>query len=114
MGKLLRFPGKDDTGTEEPPVDLLQDLGGLAVVVEDLGPAAARVGIDHAQLETHIERALAQGGVATVPLDEIEDRPDAGVCYVRPAETLREEIFAKVDGAVATLLRSVRRADQGA
>lgn len=62
---------------------LLQGIGGLAVVIEDLDRPAIEAGLDAESLRDHVAGRLSEAGLAVAPLAEVEEDTDLGILYVR-------------------------------
>lgn len=97
--------------TDEAGV-LLDGLGGLAVVVEDLDRPAIEAGLDADALRLHVAQRLAEAGVTVAALDELEDDPKIGILYVRVSTDLRGGFMAVgVDLQVCEAARLARDED---
>jgi hypothetical protein len=97
--------------TDEAGV-LLEGLGGLAVVVEDLDRPAIEAGLDADALRLHVAQRLAEAGVTVAVLDELEDDPKIGILYVRVSTDLRGGFMAVgVDLQVCEAARLARDED---
>lgn len=62
---------------------LLEGLGGLAVVIEDLDRAGMDAGLDADKLRRDVSTRLAEAGLRLADLDEIEEDAGLGILYVR-------------------------------
>ena len=83
------------TATLDPDVASLRGLVTISVVVEELGPMAAQLGITRASLETIIERRLRQSGIQVV------DNPASdATLYLRVTFLVKETTGRTPPGAV--------------
>ena len=91
---------------------LLEGLGGLAVVVEDLDRPALEAGLDADALRLHVAQRLTEAGITVAALDELEDDPQIGILYVRVSTDLRGGFMAAgVDLQVCEAARLARDED---